>query len=149
MLAVEAANYKHAKKVIIISSIKSADLFPSYYHLANKLQLLKIIPAPIFNTSGTFTNFLFGAETAEDKSLLRHFIKSADSRFIKWALQQIINWKSKNDSADLIQIHGTKDRIIPTPRNVDYIIKGGGHLMIYNRADEINKLLQNCLSAKH
>ena len=146
MLAVEAAKYLQAKKVIIISSTKSADLFPTYYHLANKFQLLKLFPSRIFNTSGIITNYFFGAETTDDRNVLRHFIKSADSKFIKWALQKIIIWNNSSYPVNLIQIHGTKDRIIPISDKVDFSIKNGGHLMIYNRANEINDLLQICLS---
>jgi len=28
----------------------------------------------------------------------------------------------------------------------DFIIKGGGHLMIFNKADEVNKILNDVLS---
>lgn len=142
MLAIEAAKYVQASQTIIISSIQSAAHFPFYYHWANKLQVIKFIPNQLLVTPSPVADFLFGAETTADKKLLRHFAHTANPAFIKWALQAIINWKNDTLPQNLAHLHGTKDCIIPLPKNVHHVIKGGGHLMVYNRADSVNKLLQ-------
>jgi len=148
MLAVEAAKHLKAKQTILISSVKTARDFPFYYHLANRLKLINWLPAYIFTTPTPIADFLFGAENKEDKKLLRYFIRQSDSRYIKWALQAIINWKNETFPQNLVHLHGSADRILPLPRGVDHVLKGAGHLMVYNRAPLINDLLQSIL-ARH
>jgi pimeloyl-ACP methyl ester carboxylesterase len=145
MLAVEVAKMINAKQTILISSIQSATQLPAYYHWANGIKMTTWLPAQLFKTPGPAADFLFGTETAADKKLLRYFMRHADAAFIKWALKAIINWKNKSLPANLVHIHGSSDRIIPIPKNVQHVIKGGGHLMIYNRAAIINKLLEEIL----
>lgn len=147
MLAQEAAHLVKARQTIIISSIQSASEFPAYYHWANGLKMTYWMPAQVFTIPGPIAYFLFGAETAEDKKLLRYFMCTAHAAFIKWALWAIINWKKAGVAKNLVHIHGTKDRIIPFPANVHYSITGGGHLMVYNRAAYINALLNKILNA--
>ncbi len=147
MLAQEAAAIVNARQTIIISSIQSAQHFPLYYHWANKLKMTDWIPAKLFITPNPIADYLFGAEEAADKKLLRHFMQNANAPYILWALQAIINWENKGVAQNITHIHGSKDRIIPMPKNVHYTIKGGGHLMVYNRAEAINALLQNVLFA--
>jgi len=145
MLAQEAAAVLKAKQTVIISSIQNAAHFPFYYHWANGLKITDWMPSQLFTTSSPLADYLFGAETEADKKLLRHFMRTADAGFIQWALWAIINWKNKNTPNNLTHIHGTKDRIIPLPPNVQYTIKGGGHLIVYNRAAAINTVLNNVL----
>ncbi len=147
MLAQEAAAIVNAKQTILISSIQSAAHFPAYYHWANRLKMAEWMPAKLFITPGPVADYLFGAEGAEDKKLLRHFMQKADATFIKWALGAIINWINKSSPKNLMHIHGSKDRIIPLPKNVHHTIEGGGHLMVYNRAEEINTLLKKVIYA--
>lgn len=148
MLALEAGKHVKAKQTILISSVKSAHEFPLYYQTANKFRLIKWLPKRMFQIGGAAPNYLFGAYSAEDKALLRDYLKSADTNFIKWALQIILDWKNERYPQNLIHLHGSNDKIIPLPKNVNHILKGGGHLMIYNRADEVSQLLQNCLTAQ-
>jgi len=45
-----------------------------------------------------------------------------------------------------VHIHGDQDRIFPI-KNIkpDYVIKGGTHMMVWNRADEISAIINGLL----
>jgi len=61
---------------------------------------------------------------------------------MKWAANEILNWKNETRPSNLFHIHGTKDRIFPYKNtNADIKIPGGTHLMVHNRSEEISKIL--------
>jgi hypothetical protein len=67
---------------------------------------------------------------------------------MKWAVNQILNWKNEARPVNLFHIHGTEDRIFPHRRtNADVKIKNGTHLMIHNRSEEISKILCERINA--
>jgi pimeloyl-ACP methyl ester carboxylesterase len=146
MLAIEAAKLFKNPYTIIISSAQSAIQLPLYYQWAHKIHLTKALPATAFTKPNALMCYLFGAETEEDKNLLNTYLKNADPAYIKWALQAIMNWRNNELPQRLIHIHGTNDKIIPLPNTVDYKIERGGHLMIYNRAEQISSILQKLLT---
>lgn len=47
---------------------------------------------------------------------------------------------------NIFHIHGTNDRILPLKfSNCNAKIQNGGHLMVLNKADELNEILQQQL----
>ena len=88
----------------------------------------------------------FGAKTKEEKELLRAILEDTDPHFVKWAMNALLSWQNETVPGNITHIHGTADHII-LPDNIkpDYWIAGGTHMMIYNRADEINKIINSNL----
>lgn len=142
IVAIEIAKIIKVKQIILIASAKNKFELPLYYRLVGKLQLNKLVPTSILKTHNSITNWFFGANTKEDKDLLKNIINDTNPIFLKWAINQIVNWKNSTISKDIVHIHGNKDRIIPI-RNIqaDYIISGGGHFMTVDRASEIENIL--------
>jgi hypothetical protein len=45
-----------------------------------------------------------------------------------------------------VHIHGTADRLFPPKKlTPDYWIKGGGHFMVWNRAEEVSEILKEVI----
>ena len=53
----------------------------------------------------------------------------------------MLNWRNTAESNG-IRIHGTKDKILPIKRKMNYEISNAGHFMIVNRANEIGEILE-------
>ena len=88
----------------------------------------------------------FRVKTKEDKQLLSIILKETDSTLLKWAIHQIVNWKNDFSPENLNHIHGTVDRILPASLvNNKIEIKGGGHLMVLDKADEISENIKNLI----
>jgi len=101
----------------------------------------KLIPISLMK-SASLMKRLFTAETAEQKAYLRMAIREVDTSFIRWALDAIVKWKGKVTDTEYVHIHGTKDAILPMRyTRPTHIIKGGGHLMILTRNEEINEII--------
>jgi hypothetical protein len=88
-----------------------------------------------------------GAGSPEDKAVVYHFVKNADTAFVRWCLNAIINWKRSERLPGIIHLHGEKDHLLPLRyTKPDFVIKKGGHLMVLNRAKEVNEILNEILS---
>ncbi|MEG0917150.1 MAG: alpha/beta hydrolase [Myroides sp.] len=143
MLAVEVSKIIRVKKVILIASAKNKNELPKWFLLVGKLKLNRIVPSSLLKTTNFITNWLFGATTSTEKLLLKNIIKDTDLTFLKWAINQIVNWKNLSVAQNCIYIHGTNDRILPAKHlKIDYKIKNGGHFMTVNKANEIEKIIK-------
>jgi pimeloyl-ACP methyl ester carboxylesterase len=145
MLASELAKIVSPKKLIIISSLSSYSELPWYFKLAGKLGLHRII-SPSLYKQATIMNRFMGAGNKEMKSIVYSYVNNIDPAFIRWSLNVIVNWSHTERLSEMIHIHGSNDHLLP-PRYVkaDYLVKGGGHLMVMNRADEVNSILREVL----
>jgi pimeloyl-ACP methyl ester carboxylesterase len=73
-------------------------------------------------------------------------IRESDDSFIRWAMNAISTWQSIEAPSSRIHIHGTRDMILPIRyTKPTHIIAKAGHLMIMNRAKEINQILEKIL----
>ncbi len=144
MIALEIANIMKVEMVILISSARSPRDIPGYFKLMASLRFYKFIrPKPI-RTANPIMFWLFGVDKKEQKLLLAAIMADTDESFFAWAVESIPSWKGNIPSCKIIQIHGTRDRIL-TFRTADYVVPDGGHLMIVTHADEISQILQNLL----
>ena len=145
MIASEIAKHHSPVHTILIASIPSSEHLPGYYRMARSLGLHKIIPVSFFRSAALMKR-LFTTETEEDKEILRAMIRQSDPHFIRWALEAILYWDSKDLPPNLVHLHGSKDEILPKRyTKPSHIIPKAGHLMVMNRSGEINKILQEVL----
>jgi surfactin synthase thioesterase subunit len=148
MLASELAKITHPQKVIIISSVATSKELPWYFKGAGKLRLHKIVPVKLLTTA-TMLNRVMGSGTAEDKNIVYSYVKNADPAFIRWSLNAILTWRHTQRIPGLVHIHGTKDHLLPARyTHPDYKVHKGGHLMVLNRAGEVNEVLNEILKSE-
>lgn len=144
MMAIEISRHIPTEKIILISSAKTIDDLPWYYHFVGKYNLHKLVPNYIYRNTNLLTNYLFGIQSITEKRLLKSIMKEADMNFTNWAIDKIVHWENVYIPENVTHIHGTNDHILPL-KNCDYEIEKGGHLMILNHAEEINILLKKLL----
>lgn len=132
-------------KLILISSISHPGHLPVYYRWIQRIGLHKKIPVDVLKKATYFKRY-FTKETNEDKQIIRSMIREADPVFIRWALGAILEWKNGEEITSALHIHGTADKLLPARyTRPTHMINRGGHLMILERADEINQLLAKVL----
>lgn len=145
MLASEIAKITSPRKLIIISSLSSYKELPWYFKLAGKLGIHRII-SPSLYKQATIMNRFMGTGNKEMKSIVYSYVNNIDPAFIRWSLNAIVHWSHTERLSDLVHIHGSNDHLLPFRFvKADYMIKNGGHLMVMNKADEVNSILQKVL----
>ena len=148
MLACEIARLRNPLKTIIISSIGSSDELPWYYKKAASIGLHKYVPIRLL-TAGSILKNMMGTASREDKAIIINYAKYADPGLIRWSMNAILSWDQRERLPGLVHLHGTRDHMLPIKfTRPDYVIKNGGHLMVFNMAEEVNRILNEVLEQR-
>jgi pimeloyl-ACP methyl ester carboxylesterase len=146
MLVTEMAKADPQIKAIIISSNKTANEFPSIYRTGKYLPAYKWVPPTVLKRTALFRSLFFGPKGEKQKETFRKILNDSDTRFTKWAIHSILNWKNKEVPENITHIHGTSDKLLPYRKvKADYAIEKGTHLMIMNQPEEISNLIKKLI----
>ena len=134
-------------KSIIISSIKNRSEIPTYLRFISRVKFHCLFPTKFYNRPNFILYWLFGTKKEDERRLLCQILENSDVHFMRWAFNAILHWRQNSIDTKIIHIHGTHDRMLPI-RFVkpNYRIFGGGHFMVYSKAEEINQILAKELS---
>lgn len=147
MLALEIADLVPTKLIISLSSIIGYNELPWYLKLAGRLRLQKILPIHVLTKANRLNYWLFGVKKTDDKKVLDDVILNMDKAFLYWALNAIVNWRNPNLPSQITRIHGDNDLVLPAKgiESYDYLVKGGTHLMVLDKSEEVSHLLMRTL----
>ena len=147
MISAEIARRYKPAVTILISSVPGSKQLPFYFKAARNLRLHKLVPVSLVKKAAKLKR-VFTTETDEDKAILHSIINDSDDQFIYWAMDAILNWESEQLSTPYIHIHGTHDEVLPMRfTKPTHVISKGGHLMVMNKAREINAILAQALAS--
>ena len=146
MMCIEIAKLIKAEKVILISSISSAKGLPRWLKNLGRLKINRLFPMRSFKILEPIQNLFLGITDPDEKQMVRDYRKNSPTKYNDWAINQIVNWSNNWQPAKLYHIHGDKDNTFPIKYVVPtHIVKGGGHFMIMNRADEVSANIREIL----
>ncbi|MFD0749472.1 alpha/beta hydrolase [Mucilaginibacter calamicampi] len=149
MIAIEIAKLIPLNKVILISSIKTIDEAPGYFSFFKMLPLYKIIPGKIYTRMGVTIRPIFGGMSPQQLWLFKDMLSKSSPKFLKWAMGAVLKWKNTTVPPNVYHIIGDKDRVFNYKRIKNTtLVKGGTHIMIFDKAKEINKILKGILRKK-
>jgi pimeloyl-ACP methyl ester carboxylesterase len=142
MVAIEMEKMVHPKKIILVSSIATRDELPVHFRIVRMLGLHRIVSASVMRRMAPLAHWYFNARTRKEKSMLQTFLQTVSSRYLKWSINEVLHWNNRVRPKNLFHIHGTADRTFPYKHtHADALIKNGGHLMVYDKAKEVNAIL--------
>jgi pimeloyl-ACP methyl ester carboxylesterase len=143
IMAQEVARHIATRKIILIASVRARRELPPYFRLSGNLGINRILPGIFLRKTNFLVNWFFGAETDEDKKVLKSILDDLDMRLVRWSIDRLLNWTGLAGAKNVLHIHGTKDHILPVRYvSCDIRIEGAGHLMCINRASEISGILR-------
>jgi esterase/lipase len=146
MISIEMAKIMSFEKIIMISSIKTFHEKPLYMQFAATIHLNKLIPMRPYPILERLENYNLGVQSKDEKKLVNEYRKNINPLYSEWAIEQILNWKNDWIPKNLIHLHGGNDHIFPVKNiKADFVIQGGGHLMLLNKAVEVNEILKRII----
>jgi pimeloyl-ACP methyl ester carboxylesterase len=147
MISVEIAKHIKLNKVILISSIKASSEAPWYFKFFRSLPVYKAIPGKLMTHLGFLVKPMFGQMSPDDLALFKSMLQNSSPIFLKWAMRAALYWKNDVEFSNLYHIIGDKDLVFPYQniKNPTAVIKGGTHIMVFDKAAEINALLADIL----
>lgn len=142
ILVQEMAHFINARKVIIISSVKTNLEFPLRMKVAKTTKAYKLIPTNLIANVESLSKFSFGAAINKRLKLYEKFLRVRDNRYLDWAVEQIILWDRTIVDKNVIHIHGDEDDVFPIKHIPNCIVvKGGTHVMILTKYKWLNENL--------
>ena len=143
LVATELHQILNSKLTILISSAHTKNELRPIFRWFGKTQLIRLIPASLFNPPRFIANYIFGVKNSK---LLNDILDDTDVKFAKWAVNELTTWKNETQSDNVIKINGTADKLIPPKGNTSMeLIDKGTHFMIVDKADEISKIVNEKL----
>lgn len=129
-------------KTILISSIARRTELPFYFRTAGTLRLYKFGSPFSSSKANAFLYWIFGINSAENRNLFKSVLEQSNPVFSQWAVAQLLRWDRTGSQHNLVRIHGNKDRLLPVINfHPQYLIDGGGHLMVLDKAREISAII--------
>jgi len=145
IMSVEMAKRISPLCTILISSVPVSAHLPRFYKMAGNLGLGKWVPASFLKAATTVKHTLT-MRPAANRQLMMAVIRAGDDRFIRWALNAVLNWNNTEIPQPLYHLHGTRDEVFPinltTPTHT---IRKGGHMFLLDRPDTVNRILGELL----
>lgn len=142
ILVQEMAKHIEVKKVIIVSSVKTKYELPKRMRLAKATGAYKLIPTSIASKIKIFENYAFGKNIKKRLELYKKYLSFDDSKYLSWAIKQVVCWEQESYDPKLIHVHGDKDPVFPI-KNIKNCIKieEATHILIINRYRWFNQNL--------
>lgn len=146
ILVQEISKVIACRKVIIISSVKSNQEFPTNIKLAKKIPVHKLFPTQLVQEFEKYTKFFVGKKLQTRAELYKKYLSVRDKEYLDWALDCVVNWAQSEVNEKVVHIHGTKDHIFPISNIKDCIqIQEGTHAMILIKAKPISKIISDTI----
>ena len=146
IIATEIALKFKPLAVIIIGSVPSISQLPGYYRIVEKLKIHKILTGSVYKFSGRVKHY-FTRENPDDKRIIIQMISETDPAFISWGINAVLKWRNTQIPKSLYHIHGTRDEVFPFAfTSPTHIMPKGDHVIVMNRAREINNIIAEIFS---
>ncbi|MFD1601841.1 alpha/beta hydrolase [Flavobacterium artemisiae] len=146
ILVQEMAKHIEARKVIIISSVRSNAEFPRRMKFGKRTKAYKLIPLQILLNVEKLAKFSFGERINKRIQLYEKFLSVRDIRYLQWAVETVIRWDRNSVDEKVIHIHGDNDYVFPIKYiNSCIVVKGGTHIMILNKYKWLNENLPSII----
>jgi len=148
LLTVEIAKKITLKKAILISSIKTIREAPAYFTFLRWFPVYKLMPNKLIVKMGELAKPIFGKMDQVEAYLFNSMLENSSPWFLNWAMGAVLKWKNKVIPPNIYHIAGDSDYIFDHKKIKDaVIVKGGTHIMVFDRAKEINQLIAKALNS--
>jgi pimeloyl-ACP methyl ester carboxylesterase len=152
MMAIEIAKIIPVDKVVLISSIKSFRELPRWMQVCGRFKFDKVLPSRPLHSIRPLKalrpvqNYFLGTESEEERTIANHFRDTVDPQYLRWSINQVLNWQNEWQPPNFYHLHGERDHIFPIKKvKPTHVVHNGGHFMIMNKCKEINDILEKIL----
>ena len=142
----EMAQFLNLKRLIIVSSVKCKRELPRRMRYASKSKLFRILPTSMVNHIDVLGRLPLGDFARKRIELYKKYLSVTDTRYLDWAIENMVCWDQREPLQEIVHIHGDKDEIFPYKYIEGCItVPGGTHIMIINRFRWFNEHLEEII----
>lgn len=142
VLVQEMAKYITLRKLIIVSSVKSMHELPKRMLLAKATKAYKLVPTQLASNIDVFEKYAVGKVVKKRIELYQKYLSVNDSRYLAWAIENMVCWSQEAPPENIIHIHGDSDGVFPI-KNIKNctVISNGTHIAVINKYKWFNENL--------
>ncbi|MFT3885151.1 MAG: alpha/beta fold hydrolase [Flavobacteriales bacterium] len=144
MVAQELALLTHPRKVVLISSWTGPQEWPVFVRMSARLGLYRMIRGWSMRAAWPLKQLIDRRDPGID-ALLWDMARIQTARKIRFGTRAILRWGGSRWKGPLARIHGDRDIVTPLRFPVDHLVKGGQHVMVLTRAEEVSALLRDAV----
>ncbi len=142
VLVQEISKHIKVSKLIIVSSVKSVQEIPKHMLLAKTTKAYKLVPTQLASNIDVFAKYAFGEVVSKRLELYQKYLSVNDSKYLSWAIENMVCWSQEKSNPNLVHIHGDNDKVFPIKNISNCItVKNGTHIMIINKYKWFNENL--------
>lgn len=146
MVAQELAAITKPEKVVLISSWTGPREWSLLARAGSAFQLYRSITHFTMWATWPVKRILGQRDRATDR-LLWEMACAETARKIRIGTGAILRWKGSPWKGPVVRIHGDNDSVVPMRFPVDHVIRGGAHIMVLTRAEEVSRALRAAINA--
>ena len=138
----EMSKYITLRKLIIVSSVKSMHELPKKMLLAKATKAYALVPTQLASKIDILEKYAFGATITKRLELYKTYLSVNDSKYLSWAIKEMVCWNQETHRPDIVHIHGDNDSVFPL-KNIKncIVVKNGTHIAIINKYKWFNENL--------
>ena len=142
ILVQEISKHISIRKLIIVSSVKSMHELPKHMLLAKKTKAYALVPTQLAGNIDLLAKYAFGSSIKKRMDLYKKYLSVNDSKYLSWAIKQIVCWNQNESQSGIVHVHGDNDAVFPIKNITNCMtIKNGTHIMIINKYKWFNENL--------
>ncbi len=143
VLVQEISKFISVRKLIIVSSVKSQNELPQHMLLAKKTKAYKLVPTQLASKVDVLSKYIHGGNViAKRLELYKKYLSVNDSKYLSWAIKNMVCWDQKESLPNIIHIHGDNDAVFSIKNIKNCItVRNGTHIMIINKYKWFNEHL--------
>jgi pimeloyl-ACP methyl ester carboxylesterase len=143
MLASEMTTFLPDMRAILISSIKSPEERSLILKAGRVFPVHGLVPVSFMKRMSFLWTYAKRKYPEEDVKHMIQMFRETDSRFLRWGMMNAPRWKGRGDASRISHIHGDRDLMFPIGRiRGCEVVQGGTHLMVYQRGEEVTRLIR-------
>ncbi len=146
MVAQELAVLTRPRKVVLISSWTGPHEWNLLTRVNARIGLHRVIRDWSVRAAWPLKRLIDRREEAIDR-LLWTMAREQGAAQLRRGTAAIMRWKGSTWDGPLVRIHGDRDIVTPLRFPVDHLVKGGQHVMVLTRAEDVSRLLRSALTA--
>ncbi|GAA4090053.1 alpha/beta hydrolase [Mucilaginibacter panaciglaebae] len=149
MLAIEMAKQLKLNKIILISTIKTVKEEPLFFKFLRTIPIHKLFTGRMLGRLGFFLRPIFGDMNEQEVWLFNDMVQKSSPKFLKWAFDAALKFDNDVILPNVYHLIGDKDLLFDYKKISNAIVvKGGTHIMVFDKAKQINKILKGILRKK-
>lgn len=146
VLVQEMSKHIKVQKLIIVSSVKTMYELPKHMLLAKATKAYKLMPIKLASNIDAFAKYAFGTNVKKRLELYKKYLSVNDSKYLSWAIEQMVSWNQEETIPNIVHIHGENDAVFPIKNIINCTtIENGTHIMIINKYKWFNEYLPNII----